>query len=218
MRLAATALSPRLIESDAHPRTQSIFETARAQSESKFCTTVTCADVTRGTCAPRCTGIRLFLTVVRSHSWTAARLSPKEVRFAYAKILGVFWCVLALVLMVAAADSMAVGQEVGQVAFTAPVRVGTATIAAGSLNQVSPHHGRRGSCHDIPSRRWQGPRGEGEMHFWCSWARRQSRRGPYTLSIAANERVLQELVLAGDNQKHVFFGDLPKTVPPTSTL
>ncbi len=118
------------------------------------------------------------------------------------KILCVFCCVLALVLMVAAADSMAVGQEVGQVAFTAPVRVGTALLQPG-VYQV--RHTMEGEAHVMIFRAaaGKGP----EVRVKCILVqlgkKAEQTRTVYALN-AANERVLQELVLAGDNQKHVF--------------
>jgi len=47
------------------------------------------------------------------------------------RILGIVWCVLMLGLMAAATGNMAGSQEVGQVAFAAPVRVGTALLQPG---------------------------------------------------------------------------------------
>ncbi len=104
--------------------------------------------------------------------------------------------------MAVAGDNMAATQEVGQVAFAAPIRVGTALLQPG-LYQV--RHAMEGETHILIFRA-VGSKGP-EVRVKCTLVqlgkKAEQTRTVYALN-AANERVLQELVLAGDNQKHVF--------------
>jgi len=105
------------------------------------------------------------------------------------KVLGVVWCVLALGLMAVAGENRVGFQDVGQVAFTAPVRVGTALLPPG-LYQV--RHIMEGETH-ILTFRAVGSRGP-EVRVKCTLVqlgqKAEQTRTVYALN-AANERVLQ---------------------------
>jgi hypothetical protein len=118
------------------------------------------------------------------------------------KVLGIFCCVLALVFTATAIDNMSGSQEVGQVAFTAPVRVGTALLQPG-IYQV--RHTMESENHILMFRP-VGKKGP-DVKVKCTLVqlgkKAEQTRTVYAMN-AANERVLQELVLAGDTAKHVF--------------
>jgi len=118
------------------------------------------------------------------------------------KLLNIFCCVLALVFTAVAVDNMLGSQNVGQVAFTAPVRVGTALLQPGIYRVGHTMEGQN----DILVFRAVGSKGP-EVRVKCTLVqlgkKAEQTRTVYAVN-AAKERVLQELVLEGDTAKHVF--------------
>lgn len=118
------------------------------------------------------------------------------------KVLGVTLCVLVLgALAFAGANNLAI-HEANRVTFVAPIRVGTTLLPAG---EYVVRHTMEGQEHIMvfQSANRKGP----ETRAKCSLVPLPKKADRTTTSFqvnAANERVLQELVFAGENAKHVF--------------
>jgi hypothetical protein len=118
------------------------------------------------------------------------------------KVLSIVWCVLALGLMAAAVDNLARFQDVGQVTFTAPVRVGTTLLQPG-LYRVGQTVDGANHILIFQAVSGKGPGVRVKCELVELGKKAEQTRTVYALN-AANERVLQELVLKGDTAKHVF--------------
>jgi len=124
----------------------------------------------------------------------------------FLRVLGALVCVFALaffLITAAAAEDGDMGiRDVSRVTFVTPVRVGTALLPAGDY---LVRHTMEGQEHFMV---FQPVRGKTpEVKVKCTLVpltdKAQRSQTIYQLN-AANERVLQELVFAGDTAKHVF--------------
>jgi len=124
----------------------------------------------------------------------------------FLKVLGVFLCAVALLSVLvssAGAEDKNMGiRDVSRVTFVAPMRVGTSLLPAGDY---LVRHTMEGQEHVMV---FQPVRGKGpEAKVKCNLVA-LAQKAPQTETIysmnAANERVLQELVIRGDSAKHVF--------------
>jgi hypothetical protein len=124
----------------------------------------------------------------------------------FLKVLGMLVCALALVSMLvssAAGEDKKLGiREVSRVTFVAPMRVGTALLPAGDY---LVRHTMEGQKHIMV---FQPVRGNGpEAKVKCALvplAQKAAQTQTIYVLNAANERVLQELIIRGDTAKHVF--------------
>jgi hypothetical protein len=124
----------------------------------------------------------------------------------FLKGLAVLVCALALVSMLvsaAAAEEKNLGiHDVSRITFVAPMRVGTTLLPAGDY---LVRHTMEGQEHIMV---FQAVRGKTpEVKVKCTLVplaqKAEQTQTIYQLN-AANERVLQELVIRGDMAKHVF--------------
>jgi len=117
------------------------------------------------------------------------------------KWMALFVCVIAVVPFALAANSLGI-HETGRVVFTSPVRVGSTLLPAG---EYDVRHTMEGQDHimvfEALNHKVQ------PVKVRCQLVRLEKKadvpRTVYAVN-AANERVLQELVFAGDAAKHVF--------------
>jgi hypothetical protein len=103
--------------------------------------------------------------------------------------------------MVMAAENLGI-RDVSRITFAVPMRVGTALLPAGDY---TVRHTMEGQEHIMV---FQSVRGKGpEVKVKCTLVplgqKADQTQTIYTLN-AANERVLQELIIRGDTAKHVF--------------
>jgi len=120
----------------------------------------------------------------------------------FIKVLGVTLCVLAMAGLAFAATNNPVVRDANRVTFAAPIRVGTSLLPAG---EYMVRHTMEGQEHIMV---FQPVKGEGpEVRAKCTLVPLTKKADRTTTSYqtnAANERVLQELVFAGETAKHVF--------------
>ena len=117
------------------------------------------------------------------------------------KWLVVFVCVAAVIPFATAANNLGI-HETGRIVFSSPVRIGGSLLPAG---EYQVRHTMDGADHimvfEALNHKVQ------PVKVKCQLVRLEKKadvpRTVYALN-SANERVLQELVFAGDTAKHVF--------------
>lgn len=124
----------------------------------------------------------------------------------FLKVIGTLVCALALVSLLvcgAQAEEKNLGiRDVTRITFATPIRVGTALLPAGDY---LVRHTMEGQEHIMV---FQAVRGKTpEVKVKCTLVPLEQKADQtqtiYTLN-AANERVLQALIVQGDRAKHVF--------------
>lgn len=117
------------------------------------------------------------------------------------KAMTLIVCILALASFAVAANNLGI-HETGKVVFHSPTRVGTSLLPAG---EYVVRHTMEGEEHVMV---FQATNHKGQdVKVKCQLIKLEKKadqtRTVFQLN-AANERVLQELVFAGDTAKHVF--------------
>lgn len=118
------------------------------------------------------------------------------------RLVGVAVCALMLAAVALARTNQAVVRDTNRINFQAPIRVGTTLLPAG---EYVVRHTMEGQDHIMV---FEPAKGKGpEVKAKCTLVPLAQKAERTTTSYqinAANERVLQELVFAGETAKHVF--------------
>jgi hypothetical protein len=118
------------------------------------------------------------------------------------KVVGMSLCLLVFVAMAGARTKDPAIRDVYHITFTAPIHVGNAVLPAGDY---TIHHEMEGQDHYMVFR--EDGKKTSDLKVKCTLVQLGYKASKtetiYELN-ASNERVLQQIVFAGDTAKHVF--------------